>query len=135
MFESAGMENPKIGTVIVGILTIVITLLTTYLLTRFGRKLLMQVSLGKIFPTEIQAFKLHYVHLSSFGTSEIFFEVGMLICCLVTGSILVSIGEEENRKMSIVAITFILIFVVFFQVGAGPIPPFITSDFFDANLR
>ena len=56
MFESAGMENPKIGTVIVGIITIVITLLTTYLLTRFGRKLLMQVSLGKIFPTEIQAF-------------------------------------------------------------------------------
>ena len=49
MFESAGMENPKIGTVVVGIITIVITLLTTYLLTRFGRKLLMQVSLGKIF--------------------------------------------------------------------------------------
>ena len=49
MFESAGMENPKIGTVIVGIITIVITLLTTYLLTRFGRKVLMQVSLGMIF--------------------------------------------------------------------------------------
>ena len=46
MFESAGMENPKIGTVVVGIITIVITLVTTYLLTRFGRKTLMQISLG-----------------------------------------------------------------------------------------
>ena len=60
---------------------------------------------------------------------------GMLVCCLVTGSVLVSIGEETNRTMSIVAVTFILIFVVFFQIGAGPIPPFITSDFFDASLR
>lgn len=46
MFESAGMENPKIGTVVVGIITIIITLVTTYLLTRFGRKTLMQISLG-----------------------------------------------------------------------------------------
>merc|ERR1711953_401098 len=106
MFESAGMENPKIGTVVVGIITIIITLVTTYLLTRFGRKTLMQISLG-----------------------------GMFLCCLVTGSVLVSIGEETNRTMSIVAVTFILIFVVFFQIGAGPIPPFITSDFFDATLR
>ena len=62
-------------------------------------------------------------------------KAGMLVCCLVTGSVLVSIGEESNRTMSIVAVTFILIFVVFFQIGAGPIPPFITSDFFDADLR
>ena len=48
MFEAAGMENPKIGTVVVGIITIVITLVTTYLLTRFGRKFLLQVSLGMV---------------------------------------------------------------------------------------
>ena len=48
MFEAAGMENPKIGTVVVGIITIVITLVTTYLLTRFGRKVLLQVSLGMV---------------------------------------------------------------------------------------
>ena len=46
MFESAGMENPKLGTVIVGILTIVITFITIFIMNRFRRKLLMQVSLG-----------------------------------------------------------------------------------------
>ena len=131
MFESAGMENPKIGTVIVGIITIVITLLTTYLLTRFGRKVLMQVSLGMIF----QIFLRNEPQVVFQKIFENYPKVGMLICCLVTGSVLVSIGDEENRTMSIVAITFILIFVVFFQIGAGPIPPFITSDFFDADLR
>ena len=46
MFESAGMENPKLGTVIVGILKIVFTFMTIFIMNRFRRKLLMQVSLG-----------------------------------------------------------------------------------------
>ena len=46
MFESAGMENPKLGTVIVGILKIVFTFITIFIMNRFRRKLLMQVSLG-----------------------------------------------------------------------------------------
>ena len=46
MFESAGMENPKLGTVIVGILKIVFTFITIFIMNRFRRKLFMQVSLG-----------------------------------------------------------------------------------------
>ena len=46
MFESAGMENPKLGTVIVGILKIVFTILTIFIMNRLRRKLLMQMSLG-----------------------------------------------------------------------------------------
>ena len=46
MFESAAMENPKLGTVIVGILKIVFTFITIFIMNRFRRKLLMQVSLG-----------------------------------------------------------------------------------------
>ena len=46
MFESAGIENPKLGTVIVGILKIVFTFMTIFIMNRFRRKLLMQVSLG-----------------------------------------------------------------------------------------
>ena len=46
MFESAGMENPKLGTVIVGILKIVFTFITIFIMNRFRRKLLMQLSLG-----------------------------------------------------------------------------------------
>ena len=54
MFESAGMENPKLGTVIVGILKIVFTFITIFIMNRFRRKLLMQVSLG------IETQKFHY---------------------------------------------------------------------------
>ena len=46
MFQSAGMENPKLGTVIVGILKIVFTIITIFIMNRFRRKLLMQISLG-----------------------------------------------------------------------------------------
>ena len=46
MFESAGMENPKLGTVIVGILKIVFTIVTIFIMNRLRRKLLMQMSLG-----------------------------------------------------------------------------------------
>ena len=67
MFESAEMENPKIGTVIVGIITIVITLLTTFLLTRVGRKTLLLASLA-----------------------------GMMICCIVTGSVGVAMDDNTG---------------------------------------
>ena len=46
MFRSAGMENPKLGTVIVGILKIFFTITTIFIMNRFRRKLLMQMSLG-----------------------------------------------------------------------------------------
>ena len=46
MFESAGMENPKLGTVIVGILKIVFTIFTIFIMNRFRRKVLLQLSLG-----------------------------------------------------------------------------------------
>ena len=46
MFESAGMENPKLGTVIVGILKIVFTIVTIFIMNRFRRKVLLQLSLG-----------------------------------------------------------------------------------------
>ena len=46
MFEQAGMENPKLGTVIIGIVTTAVTVLTIAIIDRFGRKLLMLWSLG-----------------------------------------------------------------------------------------
>ena len=37
--------------------------------------------------------------------------------------------------MSMATIIFVLIFVIFFQFGAGPIPPFITSELFVTAQR
>ena len=36
---------------------------------------------------------------------------------------------------SILSVVFVLLFVVFFQFGAGPIPPFITSEMFQSSIR
>ena len=46
MFEQAGMDNPKLGTVIIGILTVFVAVLTMAAIERFGRKILMIGSLG-----------------------------------------------------------------------------------------
>ena len=48
MFEQAGMDNPKLGTVIIGILTVFISVLTIAAIERFGRKFLMLGSLGYV---------------------------------------------------------------------------------------
>ena len=45
------------------------------------------------------------------------------------------VGLEKDRTLSILAVSFVCLFVVFFQIGAGPIPPFIATDFFEASLR
>ena len=41
----------------------------------------------------------------------------------------------DSDLSSIVAVVFVLLFVVFFQFGAGPIPPFITSEMFQSSIR
>ena len=46
MFELAGMENPKLGTVIVAIVTTAVNGLVVAIIDRFGRKPLMLCSIG-----------------------------------------------------------------------------------------
>ena len=43
--------------------------------------------------------------------------------------------NNSNTKMSMATVIFVLIFVIFFQFGVGPIPPFITSELFFAAQR
>jgi len=127
IFETAGMENPEFGTVIVGALKVFCVSITIYVIDRFGRKKLMILSLA-----------------------------GMFISCISTGIILVrsdnsrptnmttvtnvtqpsdsSVVEEKNIS-AILAVIFVYFFVIFFQFGAGPIPPFITSEMFQNSIR
>ena len=57
----------------------------------------------------------------------------MLVCCIITGSVLVQ--QNQNEMISTAAVVFILIFVIGFQFGPGPIPAFITSELFKPSEK
>jgi len=105
IFKQAGMENPKMGTVIIGGITTFITIVTIVVIDRFGRKVLM---LGSI--------------------------TGQLISSMVVGGVLVSM-QINPEVMSMVSVVFIYVFVISFQFGVGPIPSFMTAELFDVSER
>ena len=43
--------------------------------------------------------------------------------------------DDVTNISSKISVVFVLLFVVFFQFGAGPIPPFITSEMFQSCIR
>ena len=108
MFTQAGMENPKMGTAILGGITTFVSILTIVVIDRFGRKVLM---LGSI--------------------------TGQLIASVVIGGVLVSMKNLENdpEVLSIVSVVFIYIFVISFQLGVAPIPSFISAELFEVSER
>ena len=95
------MSNPKLETVIVGVIKIFTTIVMIFVTGRFGRKTLMQASLG-----------------------------GMFVCSITTAALLISMTDVANKAISMTSVAFVLIFVIFFQFGTGPIPGFITSELF-----
>ena len=108
MFTQAGMENPKMGTAILGGVTTFVCILTIVVIDRFGRKVLM---LGSI--------------------------TGQLIASVVIGGVLVSMKNLENdpEVLSIVSVVFIYIFVISFQLGVASIPSFISAELFEVSER
>ena len=150
MFEAAGMENPKLGTVITarwislnnfiwysmdrwnhsskwfdnisnrsyswfehyfswfiikGGIKLLCVTIAISIVDRFGRKTLLLISYS-----------------------------GQVVCTFIVGSIAV-IQNPNNESLSLVAVTFIVIFMSFFQMGAGPIPIFLTSELVDTSKR
>ena len=94
-----------------GGIKIVFTLLALCIVDRFGRKILLLVSYS-----------------------------GQLVCTLIVGSVSLAMAQYYDAKLpseslSIVAITFIVVFVSFYQFGAGPIPVFLTSELIDTANR
>ena len=59
----------------------------------------------------------------------------MLLSSVIT-AILIHLNRDNlNTSMSMTTVIFVLIFVIFFQFGVGPIPPFITSELFVTAQR
>ena len=95
------MSNPELETVIVGVIKIFTTIVMIFVTGRFGRKTLMQVSLA-----------------------------GMFVCSITTAALLISMKNIADKAVSITSVAFVLMFVIFYQFGTGPIPGFITSELF-----
>ena len=108
MFTQAGMENPKMGTAILGGITTFTCIITCIVIDRLGRKILM---LGSI--------------------------TGQLIASVTIGGVLVTMQNLENSPevLSIVSVVFIYVFVISFQFGVAPIPSFVASEIFEVSER
>ena len=108
MFTQAGMENPKMGTAILGGITTFTCIITCIIIDRLGRKILM---LGSI--------------------------TGQLIASVTIGGVLVTIQNLENSPevLSTVSVVFIYVFVISFQFGVAPIPSFVASEIFEVSER
>ena len=67
MFEQAGMETPKLGTVIIGVLTCLITVVDMFIIERVGRKPLMLASIGQLLHTKmLHSIMLHNSAVNNF---------------------------------------------------------------------
>lgn len=108
MFTQAGMENPKMGTAILGGITTFTCIITCIVIDRLGRKILM---LGSI--------------------------TGQLIASVTIGGVLVTMQNLENSPevLSIVSVVFIYVFVISFQFGVAPIPSFVAAELFEVSER
>ena len=59
----------------------------------------------------------------------------MLLSSVIISCLIHFNRDNSDTTMSMTTIIFVLIFVIFFQFGVGPIPPFITSELFVTAQR
>ena len=59
----------------------------------------------------------------------------MLVSCIIISCLIHFNRDNSDATISMATIIFVLIFVIFFQFGVGPIPPFITSELFVTAQR
>ena len=59
----------------------------------------------------------------------------MLMSSIVISCLIHFNRDNSDVTISMATVIFVLIFVIFFQFGAGPIPPFITSELFVTAQR
>ena len=62
-------------------------------------------------------------------------KVGMLLSSVIIACLIHFNKNNSNATFSMTTVIFVLIFVIFFEFGVGPIPPFITSELFLAAQR
>jgi len=105
IFQKAGVGNSDVATAIIGLVSVLATIVATFLMDKAGRRPLL------LFSEVVQ-----FVFLLSLSLSMIFI-------------------ESLHNFGSIILVGSVILFVVGFAVAMGPIPWFIISEMFPSGLR
>lgn len=110
-FRDAGVSNPNFGTLAVGAVNFLATGLAVYLIDKAGRKPLL-----------------------------LWGSIGMLLSAIALTITLVlkdgpSVSGSTGTVLSDVSIAFVLLFVIFFEIGLGPIPWLIGGEMLSEGPR
>eukprot|EP00611_Tribonema_gayanum_P025574 TRINITY_DN5852_c0_g2_i1.p1 TRINITY_DN5852_c0_g2~~TRINITY_DN5852_c0_g2_i1.p1 ORF type:complete len:590 (+),score=246.90 TRINITY_DN5852_c0_g2_i1:112-1881(+) len=104
-FDAIGLEDPRMGTILVGAVNVLATVAAIYLMDAFGHKSLLLWSVG-----------------------------GMLVSSVVVTLALV-FGAAAPAAWNAVSVVAIMAFVSFFEIGLGPVAWLLTGLLFQAKLR
>ncbi|KAJ9674728.1 hypothetical protein PVL29_023951 [Vitis rotundifolia] len=111
IFESAGVSSSNLATCLVGVIQVIATGITTWLLDKAGRRLLLIIS------SSVMTISLLVVAVSFFLKDA------------------VSEDSSLYSIMSILAVVGVVAMVVGFSLGMGPIPWVIMSEILPINIK
>ncbi|KAL6317956.1 hypothetical protein AAG906_031004 [Vitis piasezkii] len=111
IFESAGVSSSNLATCLVGVIQVIATGITTWLLDKAGRRLLLIIS------SSVMTISLLVVAVSFFLKDA------------------VSKDSSLYSIMSILAVVGVVAMVVGFSLGMGPIPWVIMSEILPINIK
>ncbi|GMH38591.1 hypothetical protein BSKO_06475 [Bryopsis sp. KO-2023] len=104
VFASAGMSNPIFSSILTGVMNLLMTIVASPLLDRYGRRPMMLWSMGGM------AFGLLGLSMATSG--------------LVAGP------WSKNASLG-----FVLLYMAFFAIGAGPVPWIYVAEVLPANIK
>ena len=107
IFENAGVQNASIATAVIGLVNVIATIFSVFLIEKLGRKILLLVS-------EIWSFFFYILLSISF--------------ILIHYNIAVQV-------MNIVTVISVVMFIIGFAIGLGPIPWVMTSELYPDEVR
>lgn len=108
LFQEAGSElEPSTATIIVGVIQVVITFISTLVVDRLGRRILLMISGGV-----------------------------MAICTLLLGVYFyLSTETDDSTDLGWLPLTSVCVFIVAFSLGYGPIPWMMVGELFAPQIK
>jgi len=105
IFQKAGVSNSSVATAIIGIINVVATIVTTFLMDKAGRRSLVLIS-----------------------------QVGQVIFLILLALSMI-FSDHMGTAGSYILVGSVLLFVCSFAIGMGPVPWIIISEIFPSSIR
>jgi SP family facilitated glucose transporter-like MFS transporter 8 len=107
LFQSAGSDlEPDTQTIIVGVIQVVFTFISTLVIDRLGRRILLIIS-----------------------------DLVMAICTLLIGVYFYLLTHQDVSDLGWLPLTSVCLFIVAFSLGYGPIPWMMVGELFAPNIK